>query len=108
MKFYKKILVPTVKIITKEITVLEEQKVEVPYTIIRDTYVWETTTGHKSLIKDMTDQHLRNVIGRVQNMTRRHREYKGVSYYMWLDIFEEEMRYRKLYISYNEFKTLYL
>jgi len=96
MKYYKTITVTTTK------------QVEIPFIEARDIITWVNNRNGNVILSNIDDRYLRNIIKYLEEYPLPTKKYKGYTHKQWLEIFEEEMRYRELYISYNEFKRRYL
>jgi hypothetical protein len=89
-------------------TVTVTKQVEIPFREAREIIIWTNGNNKQILLSKIDDKYLRNIIKYLQADVKHWKEYKGITLNQWIETFEEEMRYRELYISYNEFKRRYL
>lgn len=101
-KIEKMILVPT-----KQVEYITEQ-VEIPFKVLRKTTKWKNALGTEIKVCNLDINHLRNLLNLFHNSSNKNRKYNGYEIASWINIFNDEMRYRKLYVSYKEYCDTYL
>lgn len=109
MKYYTTKSVDTFKEVITLVKVLEEKKVEVSFKEFRKLIIWNDT----KILPDICDTHLHNILYYLKTMNKSNISVLNTKYQHFnildaIDIIQEEMKYRKLYISYKEYKKIYL
>ena len=70
-----------------------------PISALRQVVSWETKEGQQILLKDIPDDHLRNIIRFLRNQTAGEKGERLRTLNNWLDVTKREQDYRRTHVK---------
>ena len=98
---YKLKQTTTLQTIVGEFTKTIEKTVSFEY--LRKHLIWIDKTGTETVICKLNESHLKNIIKALETIKKPHSLYEGLTHGTWLHIMEQELAFRKITITYDEF-----